>query len=493
MDIAFAFEIFKFGASQLTNLKYKERSRLRFEPYLQQAQDAYTNVCLFLEEKGLKKKNFLVRTRDNYIQSVLEKTLKRGDFYYYYEGEIESMFLDAFNLPTDQRINVFYKYVFLLQLGSENLLRNLHFTENIRRLSTKSKTVFHYLSIPGWVGLKHNKLLEEVKKILQPDKFERGKIAYGVVHQRDEKPKIYKTIEIALKQGKISEKTIFNLSSSQKLLLVLKYSEGIGAVYTHQKSQLDALNAKIKELELDGQTDTAEEVKSMKEKRKQIKDEFARAPLTVIFEKHGFQKVFRNMDGVYVIPLSLLPSEYQRKPESFISNVIIDEASAERQSIASRFKGIVEVDVSPKYIVLAATLPLSELRVFTRERELSVSSPVLYKVLFTEYLLGSKSAISDVYLNDVVRNVDFISLLGNSQTAEFVKKNFDKLKDILWNDFEINLLRPMTLASLSKEHAREISKKLVGKKKKPGVGTVSKMLSEKFEFYRELSQEIDSI
>ena len=71
---------------------------------------------------------------------------------------------------------------------------------------------------------------------------------------------------------------------------------------------------------------SASKLEKAKRKLAEINSKWMRAPIGLALEKIGFQKLFNKLDGVYVLPLSLIPEKHQKEPEIYLKELVLKEA-----------------------------------------------------------------------------------------------------------------------------------------------------------------------
>ena len=208
--------------------------------------------------------------------------------YQYVKGEIELFFLSKFILPKENRINIFLIISYYYIEGYLTYLPFLLNREKLVRYITKKKTFYHFISIRNWSSKSYNKLIKEVSQIskIEPRfnekyKFER---AENIITNN---PSISRTIDIVLNEGKISERTIFNLAASEKLILVHKYGEGFTSVFAEYQKQLTEIKAELEKAKKSMAKDRQKRIDSFDSMHKQLTNNWPRVPLNVVLERQG--------------------------------------------------------------------------------------------------------------------------------------------------------------------------------------------------------------
>ncbi|PJZ41691.1 hypothetical protein CH370_09630 [Leptospira kmetyi] len=350
------------------------------------------------------------------------------------------------------------------------------------------------MSIRDWRSLNYSELKKQVEAIKEINPFWSDQFLSSSKPIEEDSPGVSKALDSIIQSGKISENAIFRLSSSQKLLIVYKYGEGFGNVYNLQTTELKEKKELIKKL-----TDTdpdlnALEIKALREQLKSIRDNWVRTPINSIIEKKGFQKLFSKMYGVYVIPVNQLPAAYAANPRRFIDEVILPESEDFLLELKKDKKYKKIIGQNPKYIIISQIISLSDLKIQTSERSLNFSSPILTKMLLSNYLSRSISGTKDIIINDLIRNVDFLSLISSdSNTGRYFHQNFERLKLILFDDYSIDLYRPIGLLILTNEQIELVVDKFIGKSKKVRKQDVRKILKAKIDTYKQIEVDLEKL
>ena len=134
------------------------------------------------------------------------------------------------------------------------------------------------------------------------------------------------------------------------------------------------------------------------------------------------------------------------------------------------------------------------MRFYAKERSLEISSNTLAKMLLSSFLQNEDENITSIYVNDIVRNVDFKSQLSAStKTGEYLLNNYEQLKQILWNKYQIDIQKPITLISLSEQNIKDIVGQLNAINEYSRPNLIEKMLTERIDFYKELNKELNEI
>ncbi|MCW7475567.1 hypothetical protein CH369_18220 [Leptospira levettii] len=428
------------------------------------------------------------------ISTHIKNKLKRKDqSYIFFEGDLEILFFEAL-LPykDSKRLNNFITYIFFLNKGISRITEKKLIIDRWRLKLFRKYTIYHYLSIPNWITLNYSELMiaiDNVKKIdpLWSDQFlTKNKII------EDNKPRLSKALDHVIQTGKITESAILKFSASEKILIIYKYAEGFSEVYKIQKEELENQKSKLKNLQKQPKPSQVE-IKDLKEKIDYLRKNWNRSPINHILEIKGFQNLFINMEGVYLIPTTRLPEKFVLNPKNYIDEIIIPEADQYRKQLKSEKKYRKVVPDKLNYIIISQVVSLRDLILKTSERTLTLSSPAFSKMLLSCYLSKNNSETKNILINDVIRNIDFLSLFNEeTQTGKLINDRFELLKTILFDEYSIDIYRPISLITLSEEQVKAISEKLTkGKSLKPHI--VKKILVEKINFYRELEYDLNTL
>jgi len=476
-----------------SGLRFKYHSKVTEGQYESLAGEAFREVKSHLVY--FKADNAITGSEEMYLRHLKNELKRSGEFYLFLEGEIHLKLLRKFRLPEKNRINHFLINSFFFIHGLNKIFKFLLFKERVRKLFKRKFSFLHYLSINGWRNLSATELAENVISIksIKPLWNDRYLIPKNIDFAK-EKPTISRAIDSVLAKGKISEKSIFNLATSEKLIFVHKYGEGFSDVYNQQIEERNKLKLQIEKFEKSKAQNASRKLKTEKEKLTLLNDEWLKAPIGVSLENYGFQKLFSKMDGVYVLPLSLLPEKYQNNIDSFLEEVIIDKAKRYvEDSINKGNSFLKEENKELKYLIYSHVVPVHEIKVLTEKRNVEISSPTLSRMLFTSYLANENSKVSSLYINDIVRNVDFQTLLKENKTDSYIKLNFETLKLILWTKYSIDILKPFGLSKLLDNHIEDIIDDLIRVDSEIQKHMLRKKLKDMVDFYKKLNDEINEI
>lgn len=496
MNLWNKFEPFLFVFQVLTGLRFKFHSKVDDTQFRVLFDNAFKEVTEYLEIYGLNNITVVPNDSNRYLYILSSQIITKDGFYFFLKGELHCKLLKNFNLPRGQRLDNFIIYSFLFVNGYDKYFKYRLLIDWFKKTLRFKNTLYHYFSVPEWRDCNIQYLEEEVKKIHRPDplwnlRFEIPKSK----NLKKDNPYIFKAIDKVLAHGKISERTIFNLASSEKIILIHKYSEGFNTIYKHFRDLLEVLRTKEQKLKKSKGKDTEKKINKIKEKIKSLNDERIRVPISVTLENYGFQKLFTHVDGVYVYPLSMLPEKYHKDPSSFINEVIISEADKylidKRDSYPDYFS---DFTGGLKYLVLVHVISISEITILSQERSLGYSSPILSNMLLTSYLSKDKSSVGSFYINDLVRNVDFkFHINENTKTGLYLQAHFQDLKEVLWREFRLDIFRPINFSSITEDKIRTIVNRLIDIDNSGSRIHLTKFFRSVCDFYCKLNEELNKI
>jgi len=367
--------------------------------------------------------------------------------------------------------------------------------EKITKFFKRGKSFYHYISIGDWANKNEKKLLKEIKQIKKVLPLWNERYNIKKINLFDESnTAINKALDKALKSGKITEQTILNLASSEKIVLVHKYAEGFTDVYNLQHEKKQKIIEQIKKDKNRESQAAKHRLPKLQKELDEINEEWLISPINHALEKIGFKRMFAKSPHIFILPLSQIPELYQKNPNSFIENVVIPEAEKYLIEIKENNELLADFEGGLKYLIIAHTVPINEMRFYAKERSLEISSKTLAKMLLSSFLQNEDENITSIYINDIVRNVDFKSQLSaSSKTGEYLLNNYKQLKQILWNHYQIDIQKPIMLISLSKQNISDIVNQLnvITEYSRPNL--IEKMLTERIEFYKELNKELNQI
>lgn len=474
-------------------LRNRGQSRMTLNQFDHEFEECFAEINTYLSNFELP--HPLPGSKESYLKLIKTEFTQRNNLYTFCDGEIQLWLLKAADLPKRKRINVFLRKVYFFTKGYPKILNSLLIKERFLRFFKNKYTYFHYLSITGWPNKNYLTLIDEVERIteINPRLFERFEIPKNVDLQ-ESKPYISRAIDNVLAKGKISEKSILNLATSEKLVFVQKYGEGFTSTYSDQKKERSRVKLDIEKW----QSSKAKQAPKMLEKAKsrlsEINSNWVRAPLGLSLEKTGFQKLFNKLDGVYVLPLSMIPEKYQKEPELYIKEVVLKEAKRYLDEINDTdIDYVTEISNVLKYIMIIHIIPVNQLKIYTQERNLEISSPILSRMLLTSYLSLDDTKMSSMYINDIVRNVDLKTLLKSNKTGEYFNTNFESLKLILWADYQLDIYKPFSLSTLNENQINDISQKLHALDNSVALRFIRKQVSDMVDFYSNLNKELNEI
>lgn len=438
------------------------------------------------------------------LDQVRRELSRDNEFFIFYRGEIEERIFKTVLPEYGDRFNVFIKYSYYFLNGFELYANRYYLWERFLAIFYWKKTVLHYISIPGWPNLTHEDFLSKIESIKKPEPrlYEKYVIEEATLIDK-ERPAIGEAIDKVISSGTVSTETTLNLMASEQILWVHKYAEDFDDVYNGQKDRKKELENTIKDLKTQINDEQITEVEKKKLEKKltnnvnslELLDKnWATVPIGTSLEAYGFERLFYHMDGVYGIPLSLIPAKERDDLEKFFSRRIEKPARAYVNGLKKENEFVRARKGDLKYITIFHKTSIDQLSIFEKGRSIS-ASPLLSKALFKVYLSKQDSEVANLYLHELIRNVDVKFFLDeNNKTDSFIIKNLLKLKNILYEDYKIDLARPSLLLSLSESNLKDITKKLVGKSKKLSQPwRITTKLREIIEKYKALEAEFKEI
>jgi hypothetical protein len=453
----------------------------------------FNNVQTHLKQFGLR--NSLDGDQTRYQKLIKTEFHPKNNLYRFVDGEIQLWLLKNSNLPKENRINVFILKSYFFINGYPKILNSLLVKERLMKLFWFRNTYFHYLTVNDWYNKNYSTLIKEVLKIkeINPQMFERFNLPKNV--DLDEtKPYISKAIDRVLSKGKITEKSILNLATSEKLIFVHKYGEGFSTTYKEQITERNRVLQEIAKWKSSKSVQAPKRLEKAKYELNKVKSNWMRAPIGIALEKNKFQKLFNKLDGVYVLPLSLIPEKFQKEPEIYIKNIITKEAEEYlREFHEAGVDYITEINDTLKYLIIIHIVPVSQLNIFSQERNLEISSPILSRMLLTSFLSVEDNKMTSMYINDIVRNVDIKTFLKSNKTGKYFMTNFESLKTILWQNYRIDIYKPFGLSVLTEENISDLARNLFEIDNSLIQRFINKQLTEIVKFYINLSIELNEI
>lgn len=440
--------------------------------------------------------NSIKAPEEMYCRHLKTDIKQRDGKYVFLEGELHLKLLKKFHLPKENNINGFLTKSFFFIQGYSHTFNYLLFIDRIKRRFGTRNTILHYLSIPEWRKKKYNDLLEEVKTVNKiTDKHWNDR--YLIPKNQDiskSKPTIARAIDRVLANGVISEKSIFNLASSEKLVFVHKYAEGWD-FYNRYIEGLNLAKRDVKRWKNSNAKNANRKLEKAKEKLYEIEKNWLQAPIAYSLEKYGFQKLFNRMDGVFVLPLSMIPEQYHNQLDSFFADITDTAKDYVNTALENGNPYLIEENRNLKYLILSHVISVNEILTLSEERTIEISSPALSRMLFTSYLSKNQTNVTNLYINDLVRNVDFLSLLTDTKTDNLIREHFESLKKILWELYNIDILKPVTLSLLDSNKLNTVILRLtsVNNEFDRLNRLVKKRLLVLIEFYTDLNKELNEI
>lgn len=476
-------------------LKTKKHLRVNYSNLEPFAKKAFVNTKSHIAHFGIDI-NYAIPAKFEIYLDDLKKELKTDrEFYIYYNGEIEYRLLNKYRISKENRFNVFVAISYLYLNGFHNLFQAHLLKERMVKILRTGKSFYHYISISNWTNKKENTLLKEINDVKKPSPLWNERYNIKKVNLfNDSQPAISRAIDKALNSGKITEKTILNLVSSEKIVIVHKYAEGFSEIYDLQSHEKQTIQSQIEKDKNSDSEAAKKRLPTLQKRLDKLKEDWVISPIIFALENLGFKKMFAKSPHIFILPLSQIPESYQKNPNSYIENVVIPKAEEylfkikKESAFMDNFKG------GLKYLVIAHTVPINEMRFYLRERSLEISSKTLARMIFTSFLQNEDERITSIYINDIVRNIDFKSQLSEeSKTGSYLLENYENLRHLLWHNHQIDISKPISLITLSKQNLKDIVNDLIKVNPYSKPNLLTKMLCERIEFYKELNQELEEI
>jgi len=473
-------------------LPYSKFSVPLFEEHIEQAFDKAKE---YVESYGFRATEFAPSAKEVYLQRARAHFgFRNGELTRLIDGQAEGFFFSQFIVTKDKRFDVFLVHSYYLSAFKKKLFEYSMFKEKARRLIKKKNSTLLFLSIPNWRTRKANDLIETVDSVTKIELKLNEHYKFKKLENAQES-KVVSLLDSVISEGKVSTDTIFKLAASEELIIVNKYAEGFLDVFSNQNEERKRLSDEIKKItsrENIGRT-LRNRLEGFRNELHQLNENWITVPIGRALEEKGFQKLFSKNDGIFFLPLSLIPAKYGKDYKLFLNEEVIGEAQNYLDEIND---GPFFTDDHDKlnYVMISYTLTADKLNVLTSNRDLKISSPHLSKMLFTSYFMTSQDNTSQLYINDVIRNVDFKSNLPTqTATGTYLHSNFDNLKNILWSDYQIDLFKPVHISSLTEQNINDIVDRLTAIEAFTQPFRIKKLLIEQVKFYNELKVELDLI
>jgi|GEM_PF-6976295 len=478
----------------LSGLRFKYHTKVSDRQFDSLSKEAFKELRAHLNYFG--SSDSIKLEEKEYAKYLKSEVKQRDGQFIFLEGELHLKLLKILHLPRENNIDGFLKKSFFFIYGYKKTFNYLLFLDRVKRRFGIRNTILHYLSIQNWRNKKISELAKEVIEINKiSNKYWNDRFLIPKNQDISEtKPNIARAIDKVLANGIISEKSVFNLASSEKLVFVHKYAEGWDFYERYQAGKNEALK-EVNKWKKSNAKNAKSKLDKAKGELKRVEDNWLQAPMGHSLEKFGFQKLFNRMDGVYVLPLSMIPIKYHNQLDFFFSEIIDSAKDYVNSAIENGNPYIRPENGNLKYLILSHVIPVHEILTLSEERTIEISSPTLSRMLFTSYLSKDESDVSSLYINDVVRNVDFLSQLANTKSDELIREHFDDLNRILWELHKVDLLRPVTLSQLDENKLNGVISRLENldaeftRLKRH----VIKRLTSTIEFYTELNNELNEI
>tara|TARA_R110002072_G_scaffold118631_1_gene250797 strand:+ start:225919 stop:227445 length:1527 start_codon:yes stop_codon:yes gene_type:complete len=476
-------------ALHIGSKNYLKVPKEQINPIVSEAFDDFTR---YLQEFGLEKKLFAPQDKSIYISAIIARLDYTNESYQYIDGQIEYYLSQRFNIPNENRFDKFILNSYLL-IRVKNYRKYSFPAERFNAIIFKKrKTIFHYLSVSNWRRKNYKVLQKEVQDIKKPIAIwiEEFKFAdLWEYAQKNEDSSLKLVLDNVLKSGQISQTAILNMAATERLLIIYKYSEGFSSVRELQLTKLKKLNDAIKQYSGKNSSYSKNKLQIAKSEKQSLIDNWVRVPIGSVLEEKGFKHLFSKRDPIYFIPISILPTAYHKEPKKYLDEVVIPEAEALLDSLRDN-EYMVEFSGGLKYLMVSHIVQVNELSILESERSLSSLAPTINQSLLTTTLDNEGSYINSLFINDVVRNVDFLQFLKPGKTTDYLKANFDNLKALLFNKYTIDLYKPIQLSSLTENQIEEIASNLIAIDGNVKKHFLIKSLSERVEFYRNLDTEL---
>jgi hypothetical protein len=436
-------------------LPYSKFSVSLFEEHIDQSFD---KAAEYVESYGLPSAEFAPSAKDEYLQRArVHFGFKNGEFTKLIDGQAEGFFFSQFILPKDKRFDVFIVHSYYLSAFKKKLFEYSMFKEKARRLIKRKNSTLHFLSIPNWRTRKANDLIEAVDSVTKIELKLSEHYKFKKLENAQES-KVVSLLDSVISEGKVSTDTIFKLAASEELIIVNKYAEGFSDVFSNQNEERKRLQNEIKKItskEKIGKT-LQTRLDGFRSELQQLNENWITVPVGRALEEKGFQKLFAKNDGIFFLPLSLIPAKYGKDYKSFLNEEVLRSGQEYFNEIQDGSFFTDDHD-GLSYVMISYTLTVDKLNVLTSNRDLKISSPHLSKMLFTSYFMTTQDNTSQLYINDVIRNVDFKSNLPtHTATGKYLHSNFDNLKNILWSNYQIDLFKPVHISSLTEQNINDI-------------------------------------
>lgn len=474
------------------NILSKERvSEDYFENHLQKI---FLNISNFLIKLNVISKSKIINEKNTLIAYIKKQTKNEKGIYYFSTEAIEDIMLKKY-LNKKVKVHKFIRFVYFYSNSNSKILTLTLFIEQIKSKLWFKETFYHFLSIPNWNNLDINELQSKVKtiKIVKAELLHIYDFKNSNIDVTEKNSKISKVISKVLKDGFISEDTIRALSSRQKLLIIHKYSEGFTDIFTEDRNKIEELKKTVYKYEDEEDIDSQKKVEKALKEIQKIQAKRIRTPVAVALEKSGFIKLFRNMTGVYVIPLWKLPSDYQKNPNLYIEKVVLKIAKDEIEKLKKKDQRISQLKGDLRYVILYHIVDVGDLKVMEKERELSISSPILSKNLLASFFREGNNKLSSIYIDNIFQNVSIWSFMSKeSKTGKYLFMNKDMF-ELLLLEYNVNPSLPISLINLSDSDIKSISERIILKNKLIRKQDIQAIIKKQRAFYLDLKNEISSI
>ena len=457
--------------------------------------EKFRKIRSFTESYGLPIDEVFTGEENIYKIHVERKLKDQKNRIVYFNGQIELLIFSQLNLPKDGNFHKFLYHAYIYSSLNEPLHLSLYRFEKLKLIFSKKVSSLHYLSLDGWRIKPFDQLIKEAKEKPTID------IRVGERHRKIDKKRISSTnhlsniIASVIDHGIISESTITRLVSTEKLLIIHKYAEGLSKLYDKQKSIIDEKKNAIKKLSKLTSKNSRTRIVKARTELSELQERFSRTPISLVLEKYNFKFLFRKMYGVYILPLSQLPRDYSNDHIRFLKEKVI----AESKDIYQSYLDDPDVDndlIEPEhsYIILSHIISINDLDFLVNNRVINYSSPALSSLLVDTYLLNSKSSFSSIYINDIIRNISINHFLNlSNKTDQYISNNFEAIKVLLWKKYNLDIYKPTSFSLLSNTDVDYIAIELHKIDNSSQLFRIRNKLTEIFLKYKELNEEISRI
>jgi len=112
-------QIIAFVLQLALRLRLVNRMKVETDQFDIIAKNHLQNVSLHLEQFGLKLEKIRPAKDDFYITDLKKRLKSRGNSFYFFNGEVEFLIFDLFDIPTENGFNEFARISFMLVNGHD--------------------------------------------------------------------------------------------------------------------------------------------------------------------------------------------------------------------------------------------------------------------------------------------------------------------------------------------------------------------------------------